>query len=131
MSALTNGGMILHIKKGYTLVELLVVVAIIGILTAIAIPQFMSYREQSYCVRIKNDLASLARQQESYFIENETYLAATRNPDGSSNVPNQWWSPGVVIDSATGGVNGWTLVVSHPNCSKGPYAYDSSGGGIQ
>ncbi len=111
--------------------ELLVVVAIIGILAAIAIPQFMSYREQSYCLTIKNDLASLARHQESYFIENEIYLAATRNPDGSSNVSNQQWSPGVAVDSSTGDVNGWTLVASHPNCSKGPYTYDSSGGGIQ
>ncbi len=117
--------------RGYTLVEILVVVAIVGILATIAVPQFSSYREKSYCATIKSDLGILARHQENYYLQNEIYLVATSNPDGSSNMLNHRWSPGVTVDSATADINGWSVTASHSNCSSGPYTYNSTLGGIQ
>jgi Tfp pilus assembly protein PilE len=111
-------------------VELLIVVAIIGILALIAITQLTIYREKAYCAEIKSDLATLAAHQESYFIDNHVYLAVTQAPDGTSNVPNFRWSTGVALVSSLGGVSSWSAVLGHPSCSAGPFTWNSATGGL-
>jgi type IV pilus assembly protein PilA len=63
------------IAKGFTLIELMIVVAIIGILAAIAIPNFVKFQCRSKQSEAKGNLKALYVAQESYRAEFDTYLA--------------------------------------------------------
>jgi len=60
-------------KKGFTLIELMIVVAIIGILAAIAIPNFLKFQAKSKQSEAKSNLGAIFTGQTSYFGEQNTY----------------------------------------------------------
>jgi len=70
-------------KNGFTLIELMIVIAIIGILAAIAIPQFSVYRTRSYNSSTNADLRNACTAQEAYFVNESTYTGTIGNLTGS------------------------------------------------
>jgi prepilin-type N-terminal cleavage/methylation domain-containing protein len=79
----------LHAKKGFTLIELMIVVAIIGILAAIAIPNFLKYQAKSKQSEAKMNLGSMGTSAESYHAEKDTYAAGVAT-DAKGNNPLGW-----------------------------------------
>jgi prepilin-type N-terminal cleavage/methylation domain-containing protein len=63
--------------RGFTLLELLVVVAILGILAVIAIAQFNAYRRKGYDARANHDLRAAATAEEAYYATNQTYMGGS------------------------------------------------------
>ena len=71
-------------NQGFTLIELMIVVAIIGILAAIAIPNFMTYQAKARQSEAKVGLGGIFTTATSYFAENGTYSVA---PSGLGYAP--------------------------------------------
>jgi len=67
---------------GFTLVELMIVVAVIGILSAIAIPQYDQYLRKSQRAEAKTALSGIAQLQETFYINNGNRYASKLGTGG-------------------------------------------------
>jgi type IV pilus assembly protein PilE len=69
--------MIRRVHKGFTLIELMIVMVVIAVLSAIAIPSYKSYVLRAKRASARTAVQNMAQQQERYFSQNNGYLAVT------------------------------------------------------
>jgi type IV pilus assembly protein PilA len=114
----------LRSKKGFTLIELMIVVAIIGILAAIAIPNFLRFQAKSKQSEAKTNLGGIFTGQTSYLGENNrygTFAEIAWAPIGTSQRYTYYSGSGV-----TGGTSGTGDFVNPPNTVTSPHiAWDT------
>jgi type IV pilus assembly protein PilA len=100
-------------QEGFTLIELMIVVAIIGILAAIAIPNFLQYQMKSRQSEAKTNLMAIKTSEVSWQGERGCYLPVTAAPDtitvatGTKTTPQPWSGPGPWLNITPTPGTGW------------------------
>jgi prepilin-type N-terminal cleavage/methylation domain-containing protein len=117
-------------RPGFTFIELLTVMIVIGLLAAVGVPRIRTMKERSYQATLRSDLGALRLAQEVYFAENHQYatVASALELRLSRNVS-------VDIESSDP-YRGWKAAARHPGLStpcttaQGPDAVGVEAGAI-
>jgi type IV pilus assembly protein PilA len=113
-------------EHGFTLIEILLVIAVIGILAVIGIPQFIRYRSQAVDAQLKSDLRNAAVAVESYFTKKSLYPASIEEVDGYGFKASE----GVTMTLNLLSANSFTITAAKPGGSQPSFTLSSTTGTI-
>jgi prepilin-type N-terminal cleavage/methylation domain-containing protein len=95
-------------RRGFTLIELALVLVILGILASLMIVHISQVKEHAYIATMQSDLRNLETAEEGYFIEFDTYTSSMATSRYTPSTNDTY-----TIESAT--VTGWSAVVTRLN----------------
>jgi general secretion pathway protein G len=90
------------LQKGFTLIEIMVVIVILGVLAALIVPKVMSRPDEARVVAAKQDIATLSQALKLYRLDNKAYpsteqgLAALAGKPVLPPIPDNWKTGGYV-----------------------------------
>jgi type IV pilus assembly protein PilA len=113
-------------NAGFTLVEVLIIIVIIGLLAAIAIPQFIAYRSQAIDSQLKSDLRNAAVAVESYFTKKSVYPASVAEIEGYGFHPTD----GVTLTITIMTPSSYSITAAKPGSTQPSFTFTSSTGSI-
>ena len=91
-------------QRGFTLTELMIVVAIVAILAAIGLPSYRNYAREAKRSDAHDAITTIANLEERFFTENNRYTANPTDLGYASNTPNSnegYWQLSIPTGSAT------------------------------
>lgn len=81
-------------KKGFTLIEMMIVIAIIALLATIAIPNYVNFQKRAKTAEAKANLGSIRTCEEAYKAEHDVYLTCDANPGSVPAGTTSAWTSG-------------------------------------
>ena len=127
------------INEGFTLIEILIVVVIIGILAAVAIPTYFQYVQRGYASDAKVQIKNILENAKLYYSENDEFPedVETMNAEGYANVPEatlrKWQFTLDLTYDETAGLTGTVTAESQEEMNGGAgkiILYDVGTGGF-
>ena len=107
-------------RKGFTLIELVVVVVIIGLLATIAIPKFTNTKEKAHIAAMKSDLRNLATAEEAFFYDSSKYTLSF------AQLANFTPTEGVTITINEATPKGWSATAISVSTPRACYVFSGT-----